>query len=287
VINKGVELALSYRNTIGRLLHYSVGANGAYNQNEVGNIPTQDHIIHGNNNSLFANGPEFYRAANGYPIGYFWGYKTAGVFQTEEEVIGYMGKTGTLIQPNAKPGDVRYVDLNNDGVIDANDKTMIGNPNPDFTFGFNVALEYKGFDFSVQASGVAGNQLVQSWRGPGGFANYSAEILNRWHGVGSSNKIPRVTEEGGNWTEFSDLYIYDGSFLRISTVTLGYDFSKLARKDYLSKLRLYASVLNAFTFTNYNGMDPEVGYGEGFSQGVDVGYYPRPRIIMVGANIRF
>jgi len=287
VRNTGFELALSYQNSIGNDLHYAIGANGAYNQNKIGNIPTNDHIIHGNTNSLYNNGPEFYRAANGYPIGYFWGYKTAGVFQTEQDVAGYKGKTGSLVQPNAKPGDVRYVDLNEDGVIDASDKTEIGNPNPDFTFGFNVSLDYKGFDFLVQAAGVAGNQIVQSWRGPGGFGNYSAEILGRWTGPGSSDKIPRVTEEGGNWTEFSDLYIYDGSFLRINTITLGYDFSKLLKKNYLSKVRLYASVLNAFTFTNYNGMDPEIGYGEGFSQGIDLGYYPRPRTVLIGANFRF
>jgi hypothetical protein len=178
--------------------------------------------------------------------------------------------------------------LNDDGVIDANDKTKIGDPNPDFTFGFNITLDYKGFDFLVQASGVAGNQIVQSWRNQSGSqSNYSAAILERWTGPGSSNKMPRVTEDNRNWTQFSDLYIHEGSFLRINTITLGYDFSNLVKKNYLSKVRLYASVLNAFTFTKYNGMDPEVGYNEGFSSGVDLGYYPRPRTVMVGANIRF
>jgi TonB-dependent starch-binding outer membrane protein SusC len=287
VKNSGVELALNYRNNIGQL-NYSVGVNGAYNKNRIGNIPTNDQTIHGNDNVLYANSLEFYRAQSGFPVGYFWGLKTAGIFQTEEEVNAYVSKTGGKIQPNAQPGDVKYVDLNNDGVIDANDKTKIGDPNPDVTFGFNIALDYKGFDFLVQASGVAGNQIVQSWRNQSGSqANYSTEILERWHGPGTSNKIPRVTEDNRNWTTFSDLYIHDGSFLRISTITLGYDFSKLVRKNYLSKVRLYASVLNAFTFTNYNGMDPEVGYNEGFSSGVDLGYYPRPRTVMIGANIRF
>ena len=287
VKNTGVELALNYRNNIGKL-NYSVGVNGAYNKNRIGNIPTNDHILHGNTNVLYANAGEFYRAANGMPVGYFWGYKTAGVFQTEAEVNAYTGKTGGKVQPDAQPGDVKYVDLNNDGVIDANDKTKIGDPNPDLTFGFNIALDYKGFDFLVQGSGVTGNQIVQSWRNQSGSqSNYSAEILERWHGPGSSNKIPRVTEDNRNWTQFSDLYIHDGSFLRISTITLGYNFSNLIKKSYLSKVRLYASVLNAFTFTRYNGMDPEVGYNESFSSGVDLGYYPRPRIAMIGANIRF
>lgn len=287
VKNTGVELALNYRNNIGKLL-YSIGINGAYNKNTIGNIPTNDHIIHGNTNVLYANALEFYRAANGQPVGYFWGLKTAGLFQTEAEVNSYVGKSGNKIQPDAQPGDVRYVDYNNDGVIDATDNTKIGDPNPDFTFGFNIALDYKGFDFLVQASGVAGNQLVQSWRNQSSsLGNYSAEILDRWHGPGSSNKIPRVTEDNRNWTKFSDLYIHEGNFLRISTITLGYDFAKLLKKNYLSKVRMYASVTNAFTFTKYNGMDPEVGYNESFSSGVDLGYYPRPRTVMIGANIRF
>jgi len=287
VTNKGVELALNYQNSIGKNFNYSIGVNGAYNRNRIGNIPTNDHVLHGNTNVLYANAGEFYRAANGEPVGYFWGYKTDGIFQTAEEVQAYKGKTGAPIQPTALPGDIRYLDLNGDGAIDANDKTKIGDPNPNLTFGFNVALGYKGFDLFIQASGVSGNQLVQSWRGPGGFGNYTTEVLQRWHGPGTSNRIPRVTEDGVNWAQFSDLYIYDGKFLRISTITLGYDFARLVKKSYLGRLRVYGSVLNAFTITGYKGMDPEVGYNEGFSSGVDLGYYPRPRTYMVGANIRF
>lgn len=287
VKNTGVELALNYRNRLGRSFNYSIGVNGSYNKNRIGSIPTKDNTIPGLTNLLYANSDQFYRAYNGYPVGYFWGWKTAGVFQSEEEVNSYLGKTGQRIQPDAKPGDLRFVDLNDDGIIDNKDRTKIGDPNPDFVFGFNVSLDYKGFDFLVQASGVAGNQLVKSWRGPGGRANYSAEILDRWTGAGTSNRIPRVTEEGTNWAKFSDLYVYDGSFLRISTITLGYDLAKLVKKNYLSKVRLYASVLNAFTFTKYNGMDPEVGHNEQFSSGVDLGYYPRPRTMLVGANMRF
>ncbi|HWV65610.1 SusC/RagA family TonB-linked outer membrane protein, partial [Chitinophaga sp.] len=287
VSNTGVELALNYSNRIGKNFSYSIGVNGAYNRNRIGNIPTNDHVLHGNTNVLYNNAGEFYRAANGEPVGYFWGYKTAGIFQTADEVLAYKGKTGTPIQPTAKPGDVRYVDLNGDGVIDAADKTKIGDPNPDFTFGFNITLGYKGFDLLVQASGVSGNQLIQSWRSPGGFANYSTEILDRWHGPGTSNRIPRVTEDGVNWAQISDLYVYDGKFLRINNITLGYDFANLVKKSYLGKVKLYASVQNAFVITRYKGMDPEVGYNEGFSSGVDIGYYPRPRTFMVGANIRF
>ncbi len=286
VRNTGVELGISYRNSIGDL-NYSVSVNGAYNKNRIGNIPTLDNIIHGNTNSLYNNSLEFYRAQNGFPVGYFWGLKTDGIFQTEAELATHT-KNGTLIQPSAQPGDVRYVDLNGDGAINNDDRTLIGDPNPDYTFGFSLSADYKGFDISVLASGVAGNQLVQSWRNHSDpKANYSAAILDRWHGPGSSNTIPRVTEDNRNWTQFSDLYIHDGDYLRISNITIGYDFSKLVKKNYLSKVRLYVAALNPFTLTKYNGMDPEIGYGEGFSSGVDLGYYPRPKTIMVGANIKF
>jgi TonB-linked SusC/RagA family outer membrane protein len=287
VRNTGVEVALNYRSNLGKL-NYSVGVNGAWNKNKIGDIPTDDHTLHGNSNVLYQNALEFYRASNGEPVGYFWGLKTAGIFQTEDEVNSNVGKSGNKIQPDAQPGDVRYVDRNNDGVIDAKDKTNIGDPNPHVTYGFNIVLDYKNWDLLVQASGVAGNKLVQSYRNQSASQpNYSTEILDRWTGPGSSNKIPRVTEDNRNWTQFSDLYIHDGDFLRISTITLGYDFANLFKKNYLGKVRLYASVLNAFTFTKYNGMDPEVGYNESFSSGVDLGYYPRPRIVMIGANLRF
>lgn len=286
VRNTGVELGLSYHSNLGAL-NYTVGVNGAYNKNRIRSIPTADQIVHGNTNSLYDNSLEFYRAQNGFPVGYFWGLKTAGLFQNEQEVAGY-NKGGTMVQPTAQPGDVKYVDLNNDGIINDLDRTIIGDPNPDLTYGFTLSADYKGFDFNLLLSGVAGNQIVQSWRNQSNSkANYSAAILDRWHGEGTSNKMPRVTEDNRNWTQFSDLYIHKGDFLRVSNITVGYDFSKIARKSYLGRLRLYASALNLYTFTRYNGMDPEIGYGEGFSSGVDLGYYPRPRTLMIGANIRF
>jgi TonB-linked SusC/RagA family outer membrane protein len=287
VKNTGIELALTFKNHVGAF-NYSIGVNGAYNKNEVGNIPTADGIVHGLTNQLFDNAQEFYRAQSGFPIGYFWGLQTNGVFQNEAEVQAYRSN-GTVIQPTAAPGDVRYIDLNADGKIDGSDRTMIGNPNPDYTFGITLSADYKGFDLSVVASGVAGNDIVQSYRNQANqFGNYTTRILDRWHGEGSSNTLPRVTEDNRNWTNFSDLYIQKGDYLRISNVTLGYDLSKVFKKNYLKQVRLYASALNLYTFTKYDGMDPEIGYGsEGFSSGVDVGYYPRPRTFMFGANFRF
>ena len=293
VNNKGIELAVSYSGNVGDF-NYTISANGAYNQNEVTEIPTSDGIIHGDENQLFDNSVEFYRAQTGYPIGYFWGLETNGVFQTEEDVRNYRSGEGQIIQKDAKPGDVRFVDRNGDGVINDLDKTSIGDPNPDYTFGFSFSAGYKGFDFSFLASGVAGNQIVQSYRNQANpFANYTTAILDRWHGPGSSNRIPRITEDAKNWINFSDLYVHDGDFLRISNVTLGYDLSNLINKDFVSKVRVYASALNLYTFTKYGGMDPEIGYGidngetDRFSSGIDLGYYPRPRTFLVGLNVTF
>jgi TonB-linked SusC/RagA family outer membrane protein len=287
VKNTGVELAITFKNKVGDF-NYSIGVNGAYNKNSVGNIPTADGIVHGLTNQLFDNAQEFYRAQSGFPIGYFWGLKTNGIFQNEAEVQAYQAN-GRQIQPTAAPGDVRYVDLNGDGTIDGADRTMIGNPNPDYTFGITLSGDYKGFDFSVVASGVAGNDIVQSYRNQANpYGNYTSRILDRWRGEGSSNTTPRVTEDNRNWTNFSDLYVQSGDYLRISNVTLGYDLGRVFKKSYLKQVRLYASALNLYTFTKYDGMDPEIGYGsEGFSSGVDVGYYPRPRTFMFGANFRF
>jgi hypothetical protein len=141
----------------------------------------------------------------------------------------------------------------------------------------------------VAANGVAGNQIVQSYRNHVvAKSNYTSEILGRWHGEGTSNKIPRVTNNNINYL-FSDIFVKDGDFLRISNITLGYDFARnLVKNKFISQLRLYTSVQNAFTFTKYNGMDPEIGYGvEDGSSGVDLGYYPRPRTVMIGVNVKF
>nr|WP_321357700.1 TonB-dependent receptor [uncultured Draconibacterium sp.] len=288
VKNTGIELSMTYANKVGDL-SYNINANVSKNKNEVTEVPTNDGIVHGLPNMLYDNSLEFYhRAETGYPIGYFWGWETNGLFQNEAEVQNYV-INNKVVQPKAKPGDLRYVDQNNDGVIDESDKTMVGAPNPDYIFGFSLGLNYKAFDFLLAANGVAGNQIVQSYRNHVvAKANYTTEILNRWHGEGTSNKIPRVTNNNINYL-FSDVFVKDGDYLRISNITLGYDFARsLVQHKYISQLRLYASVQNAFTFTKYNGMDPEVGYGvEDGSSGVDLGYYPNPRTVMIGVNVKF
>ena len=197
------------------------------------------------------------------------------------------GKHG-ILQADAQAGDVIYVDQNQDGIIDDNDKVDLGNGTPDFTYGFNVGFNYKNFDFSLVAYGAAGNQIVQSYRNHANSkANYTTAILNRWTGEGTSNRMPRVTDTNINW-QFSDLYLQDGDYLRISNITLGYDFAKLIKLKAISQARLYVQVQNAFTFTKYDGMDPEIGYGTSdWVSGIDLGYYPRPRTFLVGVNLKF
>ena len=289
VKNRGVEVAMTWDANIGKDFRYSIGANMAYNKNEVGNIPTEDGIIHGSTNMLYDNSDEFYRAENGHAIGYFWGYKTAGIFQNQQEIDDWVAAGNGVYQGSSvQPGDVKYVDVNHDGVIDESDKVDLGSGTPKYTFGFNISLYYKNFDFAVTASGAAGQKIVQTYRNHANTkANYTTEILQRWTGEGTSNWIPRVTETNVNWA-FSDLYIHKGDYLRISNVTLGYDFSKMLKLNFISQARLYVQAQNLFTFTKYNGMDPEIGYGtSSWVSGIDVGYYPRPRTFLVGVNIKF
>ena len=296
VKNKGIEVGLSWNDNIGRDFTYSVGANFAYNHNEVGNIPTLDGIIHGKDNQIYQNAEEFYRAENGHAIGYFWGYKTAGLFQNQKEINDWIAAGNGIYQADVKPGDVKYVDVNHDGVINASDKVDLGNGLPKYTFGFNFSLAWKGFDLSANFTGAAGFQIAQSYRDPSSSqANYSRRILKRWTGEGTSNEIPRVTYgDVGNWL-FSDLYLQDGDYIRLQNLTMGYDFKKLISWKGLSKMRLYFQVQNLFTLTKYDGMDPEIGSFNGtdgnssdsWVSGVDMGYYPHPRSFIVGLNLAF
>ena len=296
VKNKGIEVGLSWNDNIGRDFTYSVGANFAYNHNEVGNIPTLDGIIHGKDNQIYSNAEEFYRAENGHAIGYFWGYKTAGLFQNQKEINDWIAAGNGIYQADVKPGDVKYVDVNHDGVINASDKVDLGNDLPKYTFGFNFNLAWKGFDLSANFTGAAGFQIAQSYRNPDSSqANYSRRILKRWTGEGTSNEIPRVTYgDVGNWL-FSDLYLQDGDYIRLQNLTMGYDFKKLISWKGLSKMRLYFQVQNLFTLTKYDGMDPEIGSFNGtdgnssdsWVSGVDMGYYPHPRTFIVGLNLAF
>lgn len=288
VKNKGVELVLGWNDVIGNDFSYNISVNGALNKNKVGSIPNEDGIIHGETNQLYDNTPEFYRAQNGMPIGYFWGFKTAGIFQNQQEINDWIKAGNGVLQSSVQPGDVKFVDIDHNGVIDDNDKVNLGNGVPKFNFGFNINLFWRNFDLGITATGSTGFKIVQSYRNMGDkYGNYTTRILDRWTGEGTSNKIPRVTTQNINW-QFSDLFTQDGDYLRISNLTVGYDFSKLIHQNWCSQCRLYFQVQNLVTFTKYDGMDPEIGYGtSSWVSGIDVGYYPRPRTYLMGVNLTF
>jgi len=286
--NKGFETAIGYKHRFSDVT-VSVNGNFAYNTNEVIDIKNSEKIIYGPPNQLYQGMTEMYRAQVGYPIGYFYGLKMNGIFQNEQEILDYR-KDEQLIQPSAVPGDVRFTDINDDGVINGDDRTMIGSPIPKITYGFNLSLVYKGFDVSAYTYGVYGNEIAfgnRSWERF--YNNYTTDILNRWHGEGTSNSQPRVTkntEPNGNH-QFSDLFLQSGSFFRLKSLNVGYDFSSVLNKRPFNKMRLYFSANNLFTLTKYRGMDPEVGFGpDGWSSGIDVGYYPQPRTYMLGVNLK-
>ncbi|WP_264565815.1 SusC/RagA family TonB-linked outer membrane protein [Flavobacterium sp. N3904] len=286
--NKGVEFALGYATTFGTDWNFSINGNLSYNQNEVLKIANQSGIIYGDPNLLFQGLDEMNRVQVGKPIGYFYGLKTDGIFQNASEVAAG-------VQPNAVPGDVRFVDLNGDGKINQDDKTEVGNPNPDLTYGVNMQVSYKAFDFSIFTYGTAGGQNAFGVHDPTRpYNNYTTTIIDRWTTEGTSNTIPRVTygsDPNGNYTKFSDLYIQDSDFFRIKDVTFGVDLTKLSSNlGFFSKFRLYVAVNNLYTFTKYQGMDPEIGFGnsnQSWAKGIDVGFYPQPRTYMVGFNVNF
>lgn len=293
--NSGVELGLGYNNKVSGL-SYSINGNIAYNKNEVLDIPNSEGIIHGAQDVLFKGMQEMNRAQEGYPIGYFWGLDMAGIFQNQSEIDNYKSAGGKVIQPNALPGDVKFIDHNGDGQIDMKDNIDLGNPYPDITMGLTFTLAYKGFDLYFASSGSFGHQIAQAYRAMDRFQyNSPSKILGRWTGEGSTNSLPRVTqgdEKNGNWMYNSQLYVENADFWRISNITLGYDFNRLIKKSPLGQLRLYATVQNMLTVTNYSGMDPDVGYTNDidrypWSSGIDLGFYPRPRTILFGVNIKF
>jgi TonB-linked SusC/RagA family outer membrane protein len=294
VRNSGVEIAFDWNDRVGEF-QYGANVNFAYNKNEVVRIANEQGIIQGNGSSrLFelGEGAEFYRAQVGYPLGFFFGYSTMGLFQNQAQIDAYNAAHNN-IQPEARPGDVIWYDRNGDNVINDADRGYIGNPYPDLNMGLNINLAWKGFDLSLTGNAVFGNQIVRSWRNWGIVDdNYTTEILGRWHGEGTSNRIPRVSkaDPNGNYKRISDLFMEDGDYFKMTNITLGYDFKRLLpAANFLSQMRVYVAVQNLFTITKYQGMDPELGQAasDGWSSGIDVGYYPTPRTWMVGANFKF
>ena len=282
--NKGWEFDLGYKWKIADA-NFSVKGNATYLENKLKNLGNDTGFmdldgVQGITGSVS-------RAENGLPFPFFYGYKTNGIFQNMAEVNAYVNKDGGLIMPDAVPGDVRFVDVDGDGSITTNDRTNIGNGTPDWTFGFNFNADWKGFDFNIFLQGVSGADVFDAtYRTDISSGNYPTWMLGRWTGEGTSNRIPRLVlaDKTINWNT-SDLYVYDGSYLRIKNISLGYTLPvSFTKKFSVNRLRLYVMAENLVTWTKYHGFDPEISSG-GTSLGIDRGIYPQARTWTVGVNL--
>jgi len=287
VRNSGVELGLEFKQQFGPWF-VSADANVSFNRNMVTYVGTDTGYVSGSTVQGLSGAVT--RMEAGHPMSYYWGYRTLGVFQNQEQIDAYVNKDGKQIQPDAVPGDFIFQDTDGDGAVTDLDRVDLGNPFPRYTFGINLNVEAYGFDLNVSTSGQAGYKIFSVLRRMDlPMSNYGAWVLNRWHGENTSNSIPRVTTSdiNQNFTRPSDFYLKDGDFWRIRNITLGYTF-RLPEGLYLSSVRVFGSVDNAFCFTRYAGYDPEVGNGGSIlGSGIDRGTYPRPRTVTFGASVKF
>lgn len=294
--NRGVELSLAWKDDIGDF-HYSVSGNVSFNRNEVTNLGTATSI-----SSSFAYDyalidlqgqfSNVIRSEVGHPYAQFWGYEFLGIFQDQAQIDNYKAADGTVIMPNAKPGDSIYADLNGDGKISADDMTFIGDPQPKAVYGLSFNAEWKKFDLSVLFQGVAGNDIFNASKFY--FLKFDGRqnvlkdaYMAAWDGPGTSDTIPVMLAQSTdnsrisqNWWQSTN-YVEDGSYLRLKNLQIGYTFNTAA-KAFSSSIRVYLSAQNLLTFTRYSGIDPEIP-----DNGIDRGQYPQPRTFMLGANINF
>lgn len=283
--NSGVELELGYNNKFGEV-DFSINGNASYVRNEVTNIGAGVSFINGA--GFQSSSYNITRTMVGHSYNSFYGFENLGIFQNQSEINAYTNADGGLIQPNAKPGDFKWADINKDGNIDGDDRTFIGDPTPTWAFGFTLNVAYKGFDALVFGQGVAGNKIFQGLRRLDiNNANYSSKALGRWTGAGSSNSFPRLSDNdpNNNFANPSDFYLEDGDFFRLKTLQLGYTIpSPVTKQIGLQKARIYVMSENLFTLTKYSGFDPEIGGG---ILSIDRGIYPQARSFMVGLNVTF
>ena len=295
--NRGLELALNYRNAVGKL-QYNVGVNFTKINNEVTSLGGGNAIAAGNvltqiNNTTLTD--------VGREVAYFNGLQAQGVFHNQGEIDAYRSVSGALIQPNARPGDVRYTDTNGDGVITTADYTYLGSATPSFSYGASLNLSYVGFDFKVLLYGVQGAEAVngagfnlnKSSNLVGVWSNFYASRMDRWTPSNPNSDQPRVTATDDNGNDrFSSRYVEDASYLRARNMELGYSLPK----DFLGRYqvggaRVFVSVDNVFTITKYTGYDPEIStvasYNNPLAYGVDYGNYPQARTYRVGFNVQF
>jgi len=285
VQNKGLEIELGYSSNPLNDFSFSGNFNMTALTNEVLAVPDGVDFIPGA--PFGVGGVIATRFEEGQPIGYFIGYETDGIFQTQQEI-----DESPVEQRGAQPGDLRFVDQDGDGEINFNDdsdKINIGSPIPDFTFGLTLRAEYKGIDLSANVYSSIGQEIIRNYERQQPFANQQDYIINRWTGPGSTDEVPRVTTGSTRNNVFSDFYVEDGSFVRLRNVQVGYTFPE-SWLDIagVESFRLYVSVNNLLTITNYSGYDPDIGnFGGVLSSGVDYGYYPQARVFMGGFNISF
>ena len=297
--NRGYEFLLSWNDSVNRDFSYGISATFSHNSNLVTRIANSEGIIHGGSNAIAQNTAELYRVQEGYPIGYFWGYQMDGIIQNEQQKQEYLNKyfggdaSKSFQGSDIQPGDVMFVDLNGDQKIDEKDKTMIGDPNPDYNVGLSINLEWKGLDFSLNGYGAFGQQVAKSYRQFSDHPddNYCTDVYTKyWNGDGSTNHYPRFTHgKHVNMSELSRVWLEDADYFKISTISLGYDVKRVAKFLPVNRCRLYVTATNMFTFTGYTGMDPEVGFGNdtSWASGIDNGYYPSARSWQIGLNIIF
>ncbi len=284
--SKGWDIAVNYHGSVSEL-KYNLGLTLMTVQVEATDLPDITPVIYGSNN--------YTRTVEGEVPGYYFGYRTSGLFQNQTEINSHSSEHGALLQPVAKPGDIRFEDTNSDGVLNADDRVKIGSPWPDFTGGFNLDMSYKNFDLIANVYFSVGNELVNwnkrnLYRTTGSSNNVISGLLDKaWHGEGTGNDIPRVShvDHNENYTRFSDFFVEDGSFARLKNLQLGYTLpASLSSKWGLSKCRFYISGQNILTITGYDGVEPEVSGGV-----LDLGFgewqYPVLPTYLIGVNVAF
>jgi TonB-linked SusC/RagA family outer membrane protein len=284
VRNQGVELAITYKNDKNKL-KYNLGFNITTIDNEVLEVNNSTGYIEAGS---FGVGQSLQptRMVVGQPIGVFYGLQADGIFQNQAEIDSNPSQIG--LGSASAPGDIRYKDVNGDGAIDFKDRTYIGKQIADYTLGFNLNLSYKNIDFAAYSYASIGNDLIRNYERTENKLNKLDYVLDRWTGEGTSNTVPRVTTGATNNNLFSSYFVEDASFLRIQNIQLGYSLpTKAIEKIGISKIRLYASVNNAFTFSKYRGFDPTANNGDPIAGGIDYGFYPSPKTYSFGLNVNF
>ncbi|MFT6798370.1 MAG: TonB-linked SusC/RagA family outer membrane protein [Nonlabens sp.] len=282
--NRGLEFSVGYSDQLTDDFSFNVSYNVATLDNEVLSVNNENGFIEAG--GFGVGQPPITRFQEGYTIGYFYGYQTDGIFQNAAEVAAHPSQIA--LGASAQPGDFRYRDLNNDGVIDTDDRTELGDALPDFTMGLNLSFNYKNWDIQTYLYASIGNEMVRNYERNQPLTNLTTNALGRWTGEGSTNSVPRVTTGATANQVFSDFFVEDASFLRAQNMQIGYTLNESALDNLkLSKLRVYASVNNAFTLTKYRGYDPSASSGDPLSSGIDNGFYPVARTFLVGINAKF